>query len=495
MTDSLIDSIPSKMKATINDAMSAIRSSKNPLALSHIDADGITALSIVIQMLERESKKPVWKNLHQLNSETIHTVIDLIAENNPDLVIFSDFGSGQRELIEQFIVPIREVKHILILDHHLPSDAGQPENENSKIIEINPWHFGLSGSYDISGAGVAFLVAYSLSEKNSDLSELAIVGATGDLQHYYGKGFVGLNQHIIQLAEERNIISVDRDLTFFGINTRPLHLLLEYSTDPFIPGLTGDRDACLLFFNELEIETKVDEDSWRTWVDLEPEEKQGVTQKLFQYILNVYDDPSIAQGIIGDVITLNHRPPRTDLRSAKEFSTLLNACGRNRRSDIGVLVCLGDKNAISTGMTLLQQHRSNLASALRRLEQDGYQEQSGIYIVNDPQTPDTIVGIVIGMAQGARIIPIDKPVIGVSTNVSDDGPMVKISGRARKALVNRGLNLKEAFSSAGDQLNEENDELIVEAGGHPMAAGAFVHRDFLDRFLTLVSSTIERQIH
>ena len=496
MTDEFTDLVPPDMKNAIEEAVSAIQTAKNPIAFSHIDADGITAISIVIQMLERIGKKPIWRNLHQLNSETILTVEELIDENQPDVVIFSDFGTGQRRLIEEFITSKLSIKHIVILDHHLP-----PENADSyhsdnyeKIIEINPCLFGLSGSYDISGAGVSFLLAFYVSQDNADLSELAIVGATGDLQHYYGRGFVGLNNAIIKLAEEQNVISVDRDLTFFGINTRPLPLLLEYATDPFIPGLTGNREACYSFFEELEIELKIDEDTWKTWVDLEPEEKQQVTQKLFQYILEVYDDPLIAQGIIGDVITLNNRPPRTDLRSAKEFSTLLNACGRNRRPDIGVMVCLGDEDSITRGMTLLHQHRANLAGAMRRLEEDGYNETASIYIVNDPQTPDTIIGIVIGMAQGAHIIPIDKPVIGVSTNTSDDGPMVKISGRARKSLVKRGVNLKEAFSSVAEALNNNSDELIAEAGGHPMAAGAFVRREYLDQFLDFVSTAIEKQI-
>ncbi|MGY5875581.1 MAG: DHH family phosphoesterase [Candidatus Thorarchaeota archaeon] len=496
MTVALIESQPIEMQKLIDRAVNVIRNSTKPIAFSHIDADGISALSIVVTMLEREGKQPIWRNLHQLNSETIEMVRLIIHENKPDLVIFSDFGTGQRSLVEEHLVDIEFLENIIILDHHLPTtDSIDDPSDSSKIVEINPCLHGLSGSYDVSGSGVAFLVAYALSQENADLSELAIVGATGDLQDYYGKGFTGINRDIIQLGEEMGFIRVDRDLTFFGINTRPLPFLLEYSTDPFIPGLSGAREECFNLYNDLGIEVKTRDDEWRTWVDLTNEEKQKVTQKLFLYILESYDDPRTAQGIIGNVITLITRPPRTDLRSAKEFSTLLNACGRNRRSEVGVKICFGDAEAITEGSSLLQQHRANLAQALRRLETDGYEEQSGMYIVNDPLTPDTIIGIVIGMAQGARIIPIDKPVIGVSTNTSDDeSSKVKISGRARKFLVDRGLNLKEAFVEVGDSLNEQHGALIVEAGGHPMAAGAFVHTDHLEEFLTQVSSLIEQQL-
>ena len=209
----------------------------------------------------------------------------------------------------------------------------------------------------------------------------------------------------------------------------------------------------------------------------------------------MYNDPKIAKGLIGDVIILPNRPEGTDMRSAKEFSTLLNACGRNKRPEIGVEVCLGNPKAISTGRYLLQEHRKNLAAALRRLENDGYTTLPGFYLVDDPETPDTIIGIVIGMAQGSRIIPIDKPIIGISTNTSSDSPLVKLSGRAHKHLVKRGVSLKETFVAVADFLNEKHGKLVAEAGGHPMAAGAFIQKDYVKEFLKLTSENLEKTIN
>ncbi len=481
---------PDTMHELVKRAAKAIRSSKKALAVSHIDADGITALSIVIEMLTRENLELMWRNIHQLNSETILEVLELARENEPDLVLFSDLGTGQMDLIKEHILPVKSVKHVVVLDHHLPSNERSDLSEildDDSLIEVNPCQHGMSGSYDLSGSGVAFLLAYELSEENIDLSELAIVGATGDLQDYYGKGFKGINEHIMKLGQDAGFILVERDLTFFGINTRPLPYLLEYATEPYLPGITGNRDHCFGFLNELGIELKDDNDSWRTWTELTVDEKQVIIQGLISHILETYENPKIATGIVGDVVTLVRRPARTEMRTAKEFSTLLNACGRNRRPEIGVQICLSDENAFRIGKALLQQHRANLAGALRRLETDGYLEEEGMYVVRDPQTPDTIIGIVIGMAQGSRIVPIDKPIIGVSTNTTGDGPLVKISGRARRNLVKRGVNLKNAFTDAGGNLNDKYQRQVVEAGGHPMAAGAFVHTDFLEEFLELVS--------
>ncbi len=493
----LKEHIPEDMQSQLEMAANAVINASKVVAISHIDADGISALAIVVSMLFRLGKDHVWRNIHQLNSETIHEVAELVSEERPDLVIFSDLGTGQMDLIREHIAGLEYVRTIIVLDHHL-SDTEHMDIEmlweNYSIIEINPWHHGLSGSYGVSGAGTAFLLAHEVSESNIDLTELAVVGATGDLQDYYGKGFDSINKDIIALGIENECLQVVRDLTFFGINTRPLPYLLQYATDPYLPGITGNEEACFAFFDELKIPLKDENDVWRMWVDLDKDEKQRVIQRLIQVILETYGDTRMATGIVGDVIVLVQRPPRTVMRTAKEFSTLLNACGRNRHPEIGVEICLGNEEAYSTGNTLLQQHRTNLAMALRRLESGGYNEMPGMYVVDDPETPDTIIGIIIGMAQGSRIIPIDRPVIGVARNTTDKKGTIKISGRCHKSLVDRGVNLRNAFVEVSSTLNEKYQRHIAEAGGHPMAAGAFVNEEFLDEFLSLTSNMLEQMM-
>ncbi len=484
------------MGKSLLQAAKEVRNAERVFAFSHIDADGISALAIVSLMLEREEKEFEWKNVHQINSESIVQIKEDIRKYNPDLVIFSDFGTGQMSLIEENILGIEGVSSVIVLDHHLPTDGlTEPRvgNASTQLIEVNPHQHGMSGSFDLSGAGAAFLLAVFVSPRNVDLSELAIVGATGDLQDYYGRGFVGINKEIVELGENSGFLEIMRDLTFFGIHTRPLPYLLQYATDPYLPGLTGAQEACYAFYQDLDIDMKSG-DEWRVWVDLENGEKQRAIQGIIQVVLEHYNDPRVAQGIIGDTIVLTQRPPKTEMRSAKEFSTLLNACGRNRRPEVGVRVCMRDPEAFAEGKTLLQQHRANLASALRRLEEDGYAEMQGMYVVNDPETPDTIIGIVIGMAQGSMIIPIDRPVIGVSTNTTDDSPLAKLSGRAHKRLIKRGVNLKEVFVEVADHLNEKNNKLIAEAGGHPMAAGAFIQKSHLNEFLELASSKLAKTL-
>ncbi|NWF95596.1 MAG: DHH family phosphoesterase [Candidatus Thorarchaeota archaeon] len=489
----LLDELPSDMVCLLDEAAAALKGARRGLVVSHNDADGISALAILLTTLQREGIPHVWRNIHQLNSDTVLEVAGLVREHSPDLVVFTDLGSGQMPLILDNVTPEMGVTRVIVLDHHLLQDRaedGLPEH----VTELNPNIHGMSGSNDVSGAGMAFLLSVAVRATNTDLSELAVVGASGDMQDYYGKGFVGLNARIVDAAKRAGYIAVERDLTFFGINTRPLAQLLEYATEPYLPGLTGNRDACYSFFTERGIPLKSGPDEWRTWSDLNKEEKQLAVQGLIDVILEHYADPSIARGIIGDVFVLCNRPRKSEMRSAKEFSTLLNACGRNRRAEVGVEICLGSEEAYELGKALLQRHRANLADALRRLETGGASDRRGMYYVNDPLTPDTIVGIVIGMAQAARIVPDDRPVIGVSTNTTANTQKAKLSGRAPRHLVDRGLSLKEVFANSAKRLNERHGEMLAEGGGHPMAAGAFVRVEHLDEYVSLVSDEIERML-
>ena len=65
----------------------------------------------------------------------------------------------------------------IILDHHQISEE---EKDNQNII--NAWKYEIDGGTEISAGGMAYFAAMALNEKNSDLSEIAIVSALGDRQ-------------------------------------------------------------------------------------------------------------------------------------------------------------------------------------------------------------------------------------------------------------------------------------------------------------------------
>ena len=44
---------------------------------------------------------------------------------------------------------------------------------------------------------------------------------------------------------------MEKDLTFFGRETRPIHRMIATTTNPFIPGLSGQETEALNFVTNL----------------------------------------------------------------------------------------------------------------------------------------------------------------------------------------------------------------------------------------------------
>ncbi|MEE9594518.1 MAG: DHH family phosphoesterase, partial [Candidatus Hydrothermarchaeales archaeon] len=189
--------------------------------VTHHDADGICAGAIVHKAIARIDGCVHTRSIKQLESKNVEDVFS----DKSDLYVFVDLGSGQLDLIEENCDTTA-----LVLDHHQPKDVP------GAIMHVNPHHYGIDGSKEVSGAGMAYLFAREFDEKNVDLSALAIIGAVGDIQEQDGK-FVGLNKKILEDAVGANVIEVRKDLRLFGRQTRPLYRAINYTTEPFIPGL------------------------------------------------------------------------------------------------------------------------------------------------------------------------------------------------------------------------------------------------------------------
>ena len=113
---------------------------------------------------------------------------------------------------------------------------------------MNPHLFGIDGATDVSGSGVAYFVAKAVNRANVDLAPVALVGALGDMQDKYEqRSLCCLNEIIVNDAVAAGLLKVEKDLTFFGRETRPIHRTLATTTNPFIPGLSGEEDKALAF--------------------------------------------------------------------------------------------------------------------------------------------------------------------------------------------------------------------------------------------------------
>jgi len=448
---------PSSMKKRAVECARYARRHESCVVVSHIDADGLTSGAIALTALQRAGLSSEIRFIKQLTSSDLEQLLN----EGHELVVFTDLGSGLADQIERLKM------NAIVIDHHQPAPSQLRHH-------LNPHLFGIDGSSKACGATSAYLFARALSrtpQGNIDLSPLAIVGAVGDMQHMKTGRLTSLNRAILRQGSAHGYLSFGADLRLFGRQTRPLFKLLEYSTDPVLPGLTGSEDACIAFLHACDIRAKGER--WRRWIDLDDDEKQRVVSNLIQHCLANGVPPARATSLVGEVYTLLTEQEGTELRDASEYSTLLNATARYECADVGLAVCLGDRDeALKRARTLLAEHRRNLVEGLRLVRERGAKRmQSFTYFDAGANIRDTIVGIVAGMSMS--FLGNDVPVVAIAE--SEDG-MLKVSARTTPHQVRRGINLASALSKAAHVVGGSG-------GGHSVAAGASIPKGKKEEFL------------
>jgi len=427
------------------------------LLASHIDADGLTSAAIASRALERAEIPFETVFFNQLDADEL----DSVAASDHETVLFTDFGSGQLDCIvdhEQAgdFTPI-------IADHHQPADADTE-------YHLNPLLVGINGASELSGAGASYVLARALARTheqdtdNRDLAALAVVGAVGDMQAGVD-GLTGANTQIVDEGIDVGVIEASTDLTLYGKQTRPLPKLLEYASDARIPGISNNAAGAVEFLSGLDLDLKRNGE-WRCWVDLSVDERQTLCSALVQRAVKSGVPASRVDDLVGTSYQLPHEEPGTELRDVSEFSTLLNATARYERADVGLAVCLGDRESgLDRARQLLRNHRQNLSEGLQWVKTEGVTTEANLqWFDAESEIRETIVGIVAGMAVGAPGVRRDMPIVAFAEKSDTE---IKVSGRANHALTRTGLDLSVVMREASRAVDGDG-------GGHDVAAGATI---------------------
>ncbi|WP_135827350.1 single-stranded-DNA-specific exonuclease RecJ [Halorussus halobius] len=485
-----------------------LREADEVLLASHIDADGLTSAAIAASALERAGIPFETVFSKQLDAEEVAA----IAAREQETVLFTDFGSGQLDRISRHAAAGEFTP--IVADHHRPADPEDCDPEVVRSVDgyadtdyhLNPLLEGLDGSSELSGAGASYVLARALEPEgrdSRDLAALAVVGAVGDMQTTDGE-LVGANRSIVEEGVAAGVVETATDLTLYGKQTRPLPKLLEYASDVHVPGITGDESGVLRFLDGLDVALKVGEDGsesaggtsdgdWRRWVDLTDDERRTVASALVQRAVSRGVSADRIEGLVGTTYTLVEEPKGTELRDVSEFSTLLNATARYERADVGLAVCLGNRDgALDRARTLLADHRRNLSEGIQLVEREGVTREDNVqWFHAGDRIRETIVGIVAGMAMGSDGVDRGTPVVAFADKDADEGDEVtevKVSARGTPSLTRRGLDLSAVMQEASRSVGGDG-------GGHDVAAGATVpagtEEEFVDRADELVGQQLD----
>src|SRR5438105_15415418 len=104
--------------------------------------------------------------------------------------------------------------------------------------------------------------------------------------------------------------------------------------------------------------------------------------------------------LVGETYTLIREPAGSPTRDAKEFGTLVNACGRYDQPEVGYRVCRGDReDSLAEALRLLRGHREYLVDSMEAVAAAGVDLMDAIqYFHSADITSHTAVGIAASMA-------------------------------------------------------------------------------------------------
>ena len=438
--------------------------------ISHLDADGITAAALMINALQNENKE---YNLSIYSQLTDNICEELSKEKNTYYII-TDLGSSQLSSINKHL----KNKKILILDHHIPQ-----EQANDNISHINPHLAKIDGSTNIAGSGVVFFYSALLNPANYEMAHLPIIGAIGDVQEK--QGFSGLNNVILEIAIERKKIIPKKELNLYGKQTRPLYKLLEFSSDLNIPGITNNQNSAVLFLNHLGIKHVKKNGDLRTFNDLSENEKKKLTEAIIIKRLNAgITDQSSLFNITYEVIDED----QGTFKDAKEFSSILNACGRMDQAKTGVYACLDEDNYKSEAHQVQKDYKIEIVHGMNWLKKEIKNKSNSIiqnkkFMIINAQTNImyTIVGTIASILTMSNNYPEDYYILSLAHNLAEK--TIKVS--LRIVGNNKDIDLQKIITTIIEKLG------IGEAGGHQHAAGAVIPIDKEAEFLQIAKDVLE----
>ncbi|KAF6246144.1 single-stranded DNA exonuclease RecJ [Nitrosopumilus sp. b3] len=463
MTKSLDESL-SYFKDKISDC---IKSKKSISVTTHIDCDGLTSGSIITKALIRAGANCTVRT----SKEFSKNVVESFKTDSRDFHVVTDLGGGFANELDSALGD-----NWIVLDHHQIPDK---EIDNQNVI--NAWKYGIDGGVEICAGGMAYLASMSLDEKNSDLSAIAVVSALGDRQDQgERKSFTGKNFEIANTAKEQGLVDIDLDLLLVGRETRPLPDALAFTSQPFIEGLTWNRDACLSLLNSSGIKLK-DGGRWRVPAELNEEEKRQVIESISKFTAGK-NATEIMSELIGYTYTFPREDNRSFLRDGREFSTMLNSCGRINRSGVGMAICMGDRNKIlREGENILTDYRKMIREYMSILSNERWrisESETCIMVNGEDIVPETMTGTISSLIAGS---PKNSGKIVILRTKGEENT-IKFSSR-KSFGCNSDINLSEIMRTGAEKFDGIG-------GGHNAAAGAKITKDKLDEFLNYLEVNV-----
>ncbi len=407
---------------------------------SHYDADGVSSGLIITETLRRLNKGFHISFLRGMD-------LEVIKDSGDYPIILSDLGSDvEGELKSSAVV---------IVDHHMISNP-----EVKETINLNPRKYGYDGTKEACSSTVAFLLSLAIDDNNHDLFPAFLAGVIGDKQNI--GGFKGINGRIVEELKGKYQFSKDINLTGKSISEA-----IYLSIEPYFDGLSGNMEASRFFLQNVSIDPDAPIANLRT------DEKERIVDLLTIQLIKQNAAREGYETLVSDVFTFKNFG-----LTGNQISDYFDASGRNGKMGLPTSWYMGNEEA--------KDEMDNLSTKLRKeaLEQikktyESRKEMKNLIVcyVENPYLAGISAGIMM-----LYLVQNSKPVIALYRNKG-----TKISGRATRELVAKGLDLSKAIGDAASKVGGHG-------GGHNIAAGGEIPFDMEEEFLRALNEGLGEQI-
>ena len=413
--------------------------------ISHFDTDGISSATIMTQALKKIDRSFDLKILKSLEKNFIE---NLPKEN---IILLLDLGSGSLDNLKN-----TGIKNIFIIDHH---EISQDIPESIEIV--NP---ELHKKQKISGSGLTYLFCKEFHEENKEFAKLAILGMIGDTLE---REIDNLNHDILNDGE----IKRKRGLLIYP-STRPINRTLEYCSNPFIPGVTGDTKGVLELLRESGITPN--NGRYKSLIELDNEEME----KLVTAIM-LRNPKTRNKDVIGDIFLIKMF---NKLEDARELSAMINACSRMGQPHTAVKFCMELNDAKKSAEAIHAKYKQHLISGLKHASEKKTEGKGYVLLNAGKNIKDTIIGTIASILSNSSLY--EEGTIIITMAVREEDNKIKISARN---VGSHGRNIRKILN---DVINITGGDV----GGHEFAAGAVISKEKEDEFIENIKKNLEIEV-
>jgi single-stranded-DNA-specific exonuclease len=442
-----------------------------------IDADGIASGSIALMTLSRLGARCTLRTVPSLDSE----VIQEIKSEGHDYYMFLGLGIEMVELLFRLFG-----ENWVVIDHGEYVDDNTNRDYDSQIISA--YKYGLDGQREISTGGLCYTLSTMIDKRNQDLSALAVVAALGDRQDSGDKkALLGMNQEILKRAQSLHLVDVEHDLLFNAREMVPVHESLALTSYPYIHGLTWNVQNAYSIIMNTGIKMK-DNGVWRVLSDFTPEEKNIVHDAIAKFIITTTNSKSIgiADNLLGYKYKLSKEDSRSILKDAREFGTLLEACGRLGEAGTGVALCIGDRSkALTEAEHMIESYSATLKRSISAIFDEKWRYLDDgintVFVNGEGLITEGMLGTVSNILSGSPSL-FGRLLFVRALNQEDGGNSYTFSARkcvGSTSQLNVGLLMNECSKTVGGN-----------GGGNDNNAVCIIPSSKLDTFLSKVRSVI-----